>query len=57
MSANNIVCMTDSDGNTYSVVAPNEAPAFHYSDLRDGTALIVIRIKIEELWPYLWTVS
>ena len=48
MSANNIVCQTDSDGNTYTLCAPNEVGSFSYSDLRDGTVLVVLRIKKEE---------
>jgi len=48
VSANNIVCQTDSDGNTYTLCAPNEVGSFSYSDLRDGTVLVVLRIKKEE---------
>lgn len=40
----NIISVTDSNGNMYTLLAPGEG-GYAYSDLRDGTYLVVRRVK------------
>jgi len=41
----NFVSVTDSSGNTYTILPPNEDGNVACADLRDGTFLVVLRVK------------
>lgn len=48
MTLGNIVSVTDSDGNSYTIAVADQLGVVGVADLHDGTVLLVCRAKTEE---------